>query len=86
MALRYLARRRAELAKLTALLAASDFERIAILGHNMKGSGAAYGFTPITIIGAALERSARQRDTPALSILLTDLGDCLSNLGTQARW
>jgi len=42
-----------------------DFEAVTILGHNMRGSGGAYGFQAITDIGAALEQAAQDADTDA---------------------
>jgi CheY-like chemotaxis protein len=42
-----------------------DFETVAILGHQMRGSGGAYGFQVITDIGAALQQAAESADTDA---------------------
>jgi CheY-like chemotaxis protein/HPt (histidine-containing phosphotransfer) domain-containing protein len=42
-----------------------DFETVAILGHQMRGSGGAYGFQAITDIGAALQQSAESADADA---------------------
>jgi len=43
-------------------LAAHDFEQIRTLAHNLKGTGASYGFERLTELGAALETSAKQGD------------------------
>jgi PAS domain S-box-containing protein len=40
-----------------------DFETVTILGHQMRGSGGAYGFQAITDIGAALQLAAESADT-----------------------
>ncbi|MDO8359543.1 MAG: PAS domain S-box protein, partial [Devosia sp.] len=42
-----------------------DFAAVSMLGHNMRGSGGAYGFQPITDIGAALEQAGDDRDNDA---------------------
>ena len=42
-----------------------DFETVAMLGHQMRGSGGAFGFQAITDIGAALEEAAGSADTVA---------------------
>jgi PAS domain S-box-containing protein len=42
-----------------------DFATVSLLGHNMRGSGGAYGFQAITDIGAALEQAAESADTDA---------------------
>jgi len=42
-----------------------DFETVTFLGHNMRGSGGAYGFQTITDIAAALEQASKSADTDA---------------------
>lgn len=75
----YLAARRQELPKMTELLAASDFERLRILGHNLKGSGGSFGIPELSKIGAALERSAEEGDAPAFSRELGRLREFLEH-------
>ncbi|WP_210200225.1 PAS domain-containing hybrid sensor histidine kinase/response regulator [Methylocella silvestris] len=43
----------------------ADFEAVTILGHNMRGSGGAFGFPAITDIGAGLQQAAESADIPA---------------------
>jgi PAS domain S-box-containing protein len=43
----------------------SDFATVEILGHNMRGSGSAFGFGAITEIGAGLETAAASADSDA---------------------
>jgi HPt (histidine-containing phosphotransfer) domain-containing protein len=62
------------------LLAASDFESLAVLAHNLKGNGAPYGFPELTRIGDAMERSANQADRGALSAQLSKLKDYLDQV------
>jgi PAS domain S-box-containing protein len=76
----YLASRRGELPEMMALLAASGFDRLAVLGHNIKGTGSSYGFPELTRMGAALEYSAKQMDPGALSIQLTELKNYLGRV------
>jgi HPt (histidine-containing phosphotransfer) domain-containing protein len=73
----YLANRKEEVPVMIGLLAASDFESLAVLGHNIKGSGASFGFPEISRIGAALQHSAEQTDPAALRTQLTELKDYL---------
>jgi PAS domain S-box-containing protein len=42
-----------------------DFETVTFLGHQMRGSGGAFGFQAITDIGAALQQAAESADTDA---------------------
>jgi CheY-like chemotaxis protein/HPt (histidine-containing phosphotransfer) domain-containing protein len=76
----YLARRRKEVTEMAALLAASDFARLAILGHDLKGSAAGYGFPELTRLGAALEQFAKANDTQALGMGMTELRSYLSRV------
>jgi HPt (histidine-containing phosphotransfer) domain-containing protein len=57
----FLASRRRDIDTITVALEHSDYDNIRSLGHNMKGSGAGYGFNRITEIGASLEEAAVRR-------------------------
>jgi CheY-like chemotaxis protein/HPt (histidine-containing phosphotransfer) domain-containing protein len=81
----YLASRRKELPEMVELLAASDFARLAFLGHNLKGTATGYGFPDLTRLGAALERSAEQADCGTLRTLMTELGNYLDQVQLIAR-
>ena len=58
----FLDRRRADAARVLALLEGPEFDEIRRLGHDLKGVGASYGFDPITNIGRCLEDAARRGD------------------------
>jgi CheY-like chemotaxis protein len=68
--LRYLDHRRAELAGLDHLLRDGDFTALRKAGHNLKGTGAAYGFSELTDIGRAIEAAAKNSDAAAIEGLL----------------
>jgi len=57
----FLEGRRQDIVTIAAALERSDYDSVRILGHNMKGSGAGYGFNRITEIGASLEQAAGRR-------------------------
>jgi HPt (histidine-containing phosphotransfer) domain-containing protein len=76
----YLADRQEDLPEMIRLLATSAFERLVVLGHNLKGSGTSYGFPELTRMGAALEQSAKLTDGGALSIQLNELQDYLDHV------
>ncbi|CAN5183663.1 hypothetical protein BH11PSE2_BH11PSE2_11990 [soil metagenome] len=59
----------------------SDFEPGLILGHNMRGSGAAFGFQPITEIGGELEQAAVNLDFAASRLWLGKLSSYLDEIG-----
>jgi len=81
----YLAWRREEVPELIAMLAASDFERLAKLSHNIKGTGTSYGFVDLSRIGADLELAAKQRDTNAASAQLMQLNYYLEHVQVITR-
>lgn len=58
----YLENRRGDVVKLRTALDSGDYAMIRTLGHQMAGTGGAYGFEPITEIGSALEESALAGD------------------------
>jgi len=58
----YLENRRADVGRLSAALAAGDWDTLRVVGHNIKGTGAGYGFAAISEMGAALEAAAQARD------------------------
>lgn len=76
----YLASRRRELPDLRRLLEASDWDRLRVLGHNMKGTAHAYGFVGLTGIGAAIERAAKASDSDTMAEQLLKLSDYLSRV------
>jgi HPt (histidine-containing phosphotransfer) domain-containing protein len=59
----YLANRYKDIALILEALAVSNFEKIRIAGHSMKGSGGGYGFDAITEFGGALELGAQNRNS-----------------------
>ncbi|NNF51886.1 MAG: Hpt domain-containing protein [Gammaproteobacteria bacterium] len=73
----YLKRREEELVRLTALLENKDFADIRVLGHNLSGSGGAYGLPQLTDFGRRIESAARDKDEQALRREFAQLGDFL---------
>ena len=58
----YLENRLRELTTIKNALKAADFAKIRVLGHSMRGSGGGYGFMPISNIGEAIEKAAKNKD------------------------
>lgn len=76
----YLEARRNELPRMAALLAASDYERLRILSHSLKGSGGSFGFPELSGFGAELERHASGADGVQFAEELTKLRNYLEQL------
>ncbi len=62
------------------LLAASDFQRLHVLSHSLKGSGSSFGFPELTRFGAALELYSQQLDVDSFRAELDRLQDYLEHL------
>jgi CheY-like chemotaxis protein len=76
----YLEKRRGDVAKLRSAIDQRDYAAVRMLGHQMAGTGASYGFAPITEIGFALEESARLRDLAAIRAGIEELDRYLRGL------
>jgi CheY-like chemotaxis protein len=57
-----------------------DFETVKFLGHQMRGSGGAYGFDAITDIGAALQQAAESADIDASRKWVGELSNYLDRV------
>jgi HPt (histidine-containing phosphotransfer) domain-containing protein len=57
-----------------------DFETVTTLGHNMRGSGSAFGFQAITDIGGALQQAAESADTDTARKLVGELSSYLQSV------
>jgi HPt (histidine-containing phosphotransfer) domain-containing protein len=82
---RYLAARRDEVPEMLALLAASDFDRLASLAHKIKGTGTSYGFLELTQMAARAELSAKKKDAETLTAELAEIQDYLGRVRLSAK-
>ena len=76
----YLEGRRADIDAIGSALERFDYDYIRVLGHNMKGSGAGYGFDRITEIGASLEHAAQACEPEGIRAGSRELGRYLDGL------
>ena len=58
----------------------ADFEAVVILGHNLRGSGGAFGFQAITDFGAGLEQASEDNDLDKARALLRELSSYLKGI------
>jgi DNA-binding response OmpR family regulator len=76
----YLQNCRHNITEMHAALDRSDYTVLIILGHNLRGSGGAFGFQPITDLGMHLEQAAENRDSDRARKLLQDLSTYLDTV------
>jgi signal transduction histidine kinase/CheY-like chemotaxis protein/HPt (histidine-containing phosphotransfer) domain-containing protein len=76
----YLDKRRAEIAKYRQALIQEDFETIRMLGHKLKGTGAAYGFEELTTLGGQIEKAATSRDAARVRMGVDALASYIENV------
>ena len=76
----YLENRNKDIIAIRTALKASDFNKIRVLGHSMRGSGGGYGFMLISKIGKALEITAKQKDSDLILNHLTELSNFLERV------
>ncbi len=80
LVVKYLENRKEDIAKLSNALRSGDFETIRVTGHNLFGSGAAYGLDEISRIGAGIEKAAEHADEDQLERLIGELREFLTGM------
>jgi CheY-like chemotaxis protein len=74
----YMKHRSTEMESLVLALKNGDFPALRRAGHNLKGTGAAYGFSELTDIGRAIEAAAKGNDAAAVEALLDQIDSYIS--------
>ena len=77
---KYLSHRKDDIDRLRRALEESDFETIRVTGHNLYGSGSAYGLDDISSLGASIENAADAKDAERVSRLIDEMTDFLHKL------
>lgn len=80
---KYLSHRKDDIGKLTKALAESDFETIQATGHNLYGSGAAYGLDQISWLGEHFEKAAIAQNAPEIERLIGELTEFLDRFESK---
>ena len=80
---RYIDRRKDDLGLLRSSLANGDFDYIRRQGHNLAGSGSAYGLERISEIGMALLEAACTKDSETIQRGISDLESYIRKLRIQ---
>lgn len=75
----YLARRKEEITTLEAALQEKDFSALRVIGHNLFGSGGAYGLPKVSEFGRRLELAAKEGDEDEIKATIEQMRQFLSN-------
>ena len=76
----YLGRREADLELFRTALAEKDFDSIRVRGHNLYGSGGAYGLSRVSELGESFESAATQENPEEIERLIGLLESYLRDL------
>jgi HPt (histidine-containing phosphotransfer) domain-containing protein len=76
----YIKHRRLEIFQLQRLVNQNDFDKIRIIGHNLKGSGGLYGMPQVSEYGAMLESRSLAQDTDDLLKVLKEMESFLERI------
>ncbi|MEM8683997.1 MAG: hypothetical protein AAGF72_11220 [Pseudomonadota bacterium] len=77
---RYIGKRRADISALRVMENQDDFASIERKGHNLFGSGSAYGIDAISTLGSALEKAAAQKDRKEICRLIDKLESFITHV------
>lgn len=69
----YIRRRESDMEMIASLMQRADYDEISTLAHNMRGSGAAYGYPRISELGGLIEKAVRANDVKTLAALTEEL-------------
>jgi YesN/AraC family two-component response regulator len=79
----FLDRRQADLGAIKRLLAEENFDEIAALAHNIKGSSASYGFPELSRLGAEIENAGLCHNKLLIECQVADFQRLLSTVPRQ---
>jgi HPt (histidine-containing phosphotransfer) domain-containing protein len=65
------------MSSLHGLLERGDFDSVRRMAHDVKGTGAGYGFVPLTNVARSLEQAAMAQDLERMQHALTSMGEYL---------
>lgn len=80
---RYLERKREDLSQLERAIETEDFALIRRIGHNLAGSGAAYGLLRISVLGRQIEGAAENRSATDAAATVAELSRFVSRISIK---
>lgn len=76
----YLSRRKADIELLRSASRAGEFESVRVKGHNLIGSGSAYGLEKISEFGSLIEEAAKLEDDSEVNAQIDNLENYLRKI------
>jgi CheY-like chemotaxis protein len=76
----YLARRKEAMSSLHGLLDREDYDGVRRMAHDVKGTGASYGFAPLTNVARSLEQAAMAHDLERMQCALNSMDAYLQSV------
>ena len=76
----YLARRKEAMSSLHGLLDREDYDSVRRMAHDVKGTGASYGFAPLTNVARSLEQAAMAHDLERMQCALNSMDAYLQSV------
>jgi len=80
----YIESSRKKAAEIAVAIENENFDAIRTTGHNMKGTGTAYGFPRLTELGESIEKSALEKNAGAVRTAVQDLIAYLDRVALEA--
>ena len=81
----YLARRKEAMSSLRGLLDREDYDSVRRMAHDVKGTGASYGFAPLTNVARSLEQAAMAHDLARMQRALNSMDAYLESVELTPR-
>src|ERR1022692_4457249 len=81
----YLARRKEAMSSLRGLLDREDYDSVRRMAHDVKGTGASYGFAPLTNVARSLEQAAMAHDLARMQCALNSMDAYLESVELAPR-
>lgn len=76
----YLERVQKNISEMRSLAQEGQYEKVRVIGHNLKGSGGGYGFEKVSEIGAQIEKAARDSQADMIVSLCDEMEGYLKNV------
>jgi HPt (histidine-containing phosphotransfer) domain-containing protein len=81
----YLARHKEAMSSWHDLLDRGDYDRVRRMAHDVKGTGASYGFAPLTNVARSLEQAAAAHDLARMQSALSSMEAYLESVELTPR-